>query len=114
MSMRALVFVLLAGCATTRVANAPAASSPPPAPAPPPSLSQANDRYASWRDSIQKTVGVAYDSAAFAQLTDLSERIGPRVTGSTGYTKSVLWAHPQRRSTFLVGGAGDGTRVSGR
>jgi hypothetical protein len=39
MSVRALVFVLLAGCATTRVANAPAPSSPPPAPAPPPSLS---------------------------------------------------------------------------
>src|SRR4051812_30729363 len=56
------------------------------------------DAYAPIRAPIARIVGASYDGAALAQLTELSDSIGARVTGTKAYTRAVDWAMVQLRA----------------
>ncbi|MBL0213550.1 MAG: M20/M25/M40 family metallo-hydrolase [Myxococcales bacterium] len=53
------------------------------------------DPYAALRPSVAKIVGGSFDEAPLAQLAELTENIGGRVTGSKAYGQAVTWAMAQ-------------------
>jgi carboxypeptidase Q len=61
----------------------------------------APDPYTAWRDPIAKVVGKSYDGNALAQLTELGDTFGPRVTGSQAHLKAADWAAAQFRAAGL-------------
>ncbi|MEO7096575.1 MAG: hypothetical protein ABI175_25175, partial [Polyangiales bacterium] len=56
------------------------------------------DPYAGSREPIGRIVARSYDGNALAQLTDLGDSIGPRLSGTPGYTKAVDWGVAQLRA----------------
>ncbi len=58
----------------------------------------AKDPYAAWRDPIARMVGASHDGAVLAQLTDLGDTVGGRVSGTPRYAKAVEWAVAQLKA----------------
>jgi hypothetical protein len=56
------------------------------------------DPYATWRAPIGKIVARSLEPGALAQLTELGDTFGSRLTGSPGYTKAAEWAAAQLRA----------------
>ncbi len=56
------------------------------------------DPYAAWREPIGRIVARSYDGNALAQLAELGDSIGPRLTGSPAYAKAADWAAAQLRA----------------
>ncbi len=56
------------------------------------------DPYASSREPIGRIVARSYDGNALAQLTELGDSIGPRLSGTAAYTKAVDWGVSQLRA----------------
>lgn len=61
----------------------------------------APDPYATWRDPIGRIVAKSYDGNALAQLTELGDSFGPRLTGTPGYAKAADWSAAQFRAAGL-------------
>lgn len=56
------------------------------------------DPYVALRGPIARIVGGAYDGAALVQLTELTEKVGGRVTGTKAYGQAVIWAQAQLKA----------------